>query len=113
MLHEDEVDGGHPGGRVVARGDGWYVIHNGEQQLREHFALLDEELANAGRSKTTLEFTSYWNFHKEGLDMLDVYAELGVDRLLINVHALRQGDAITALKWFADEVFPGIEQRTA
>ncbi|MEM7250480.1 MAG: LLM class F420-dependent oxidoreductase [Pseudomonadota bacterium] len=99
--------------RVVARGDGWYVIHNGEAQLREHFAVLDDELEKAGRAKSTLEFTSYWNFHKEGLEMLDVYEELGVDRLLINVHALRQGDAMTALKWFADEVFPILEARRA
>ncbi|MCH9671671.1 MAG: LLM class F420-dependent oxidoreductase [Gammaproteobacteria bacterium] len=99
--------------RVVEHGDGWYVIHNGPDQLNAHFKLLDAELAAQGRDKGTLEITSYWNFHKEGLDMLSHYEDLGVDRLLINVHALRQGDAVTALKWFADTVFPKLEARSA
>ena len=51
-----------------------------------------------------LEITAYWNYYGEGLDSLAVYEDLGVHRLLVNMHALRAGDVTTALERFADEV---------
>lgn len=95
--------------RVAEFGDGWYVIQKDMDELRNHFTLLDKALEKVGRKREELEITSYWNYHKEGLDTLKTYRDLGITRLLINVHAVRMGDAVTAMRRFADEVFPKIE----
>ena len=49
-----------------------------------------------------LEITAYWNYHREGLDSFAGYEALGIHRLLINVHALRERDITVALERFAE-----------
>lgn len=90
--------------RVVEHGNGWYVIHNGPAQLHRQFEQLQTELDKHGRDKSTLEISSYWNFHKEGLESINMYRDLGVTRLLVNTKALRMGDDTAAIERFADEV---------
>ncbi|MBI3994236.1 MAG: LLM class F420-dependent oxidoreductase [Candidatus Lambdaproteobacteria bacterium] len=90
--------------RLVEHGDGWYVIHKDLDHLRENMAKLDKELKAQGRKKQTLELTAYWNYYAEGLDSLKVYEDMGIERVLINVHALRQKDIYTALEVFANDV---------
>jgi probable F420-dependent oxidoreductase len=94
--------------RVVARGDGWYVIHRD----LDHFAgLMDDlraECDRVGRDPATLAITAYWNHHREGLDGARAYADAGVERLLVNLAALRMGDHRTAARRFAAEVLPAL-----
>ena len=90
--------------RVVRYGDGWYVIGKDLDEYRAHVAALTEECARQGRNPREIEMTAYWNYYGEGLDSLAVYEELGVQRLLINVHALRERDVTTAIERFANEV---------
>ena len=90
--------------RTVTYGDGWYVIGKDLDDYRAHMQALAEECARQGRDKQELEITAYWNYYGEGLDSLAVYEDLGVHRLLVNMHALRAGDVTTALERFADEV---------
>jgi hypothetical protein len=49
-------------------------------------------------------YTSYWNYYREGVESLAGYEELGVHRLLINVHALRERTVTVALERFAAHV---------
>jgi len=65
---------------------------------------LADECARQGRDPRELEITAYWNYYREGVDSLAVYEELGVHRLLINVHALRERDVTVTLERFAGEV---------
>ena len=90
--------------RTVKYGDGWYVIGKDLDDYRAHMRALAEECDRQGRDKQELEITAYWNYYGEGLDSLAVYEDLGVHRLLVNMHALRAGDVTTALERFADEV---------
>lgn len=90
--------------RVVARGDGWYIIHRDLDHFRELMSALRNECARQGRNPDELEITAYWNYHREGLDGARAYEEAGVQRLLINTAALRMGDPTSAAKRFADEV---------
>ena len=90
--------------RTVTYGDGWYVIGKDLDDYRAHMQALAEECDHQGRNKQELEITAYWNYYGEGLDSLTVYEDLGVHRLLVNMHALRAGDVTTALERFADEV---------
>lgn len=90
--------------RTVKYGDGWYVIGKDLDDYRAHMQALAEECNRQGRDKQELEITAYWNYYGEGLDSLAVYEDLGVHRLLVNMHALRAGDVTTAMERFADEV---------
>lgn len=90
--------------RTVKYGDGWYVIGKDLDEYRTHIRALHEECTRQGRDPTELELTAYWNYHAEGPDSLAVYRDLGVHRLLVNMHALRAGDVTAAMERFADEI---------
>ncbi len=94
--------------RVVARGDGWYIIHKDLDQFRDHMARLDRECAAQNRDRSELELTAYWNHHREGLEGLQVYRDHGVNRVLVNLAALRMGPPDEAAQRFADEVLSQI-----
>jgi probable F420-dependent oxidoreductase len=90
--------------RVVARGDGWYVIHRDLEHFRSLMAQLRAECERQGRDPSELEVTAYWNHHREGLDGARAYEDAGVSRLLVNVQALRMGRPEEAVRRFAGEV---------
>jgi probable F420-dependent oxidoreductase len=90
--------------RTVRYGDGWYVIGKDLDEYRAHMRALADEGARQGRNLQELEITAYWNYAREGRESLSVYEDLGVHRLLINVHALRERDASVALERFANDV---------
>ena len=90
--------------RTVRHGDGWYVIGKDLDEYRAHMRALDDECRRQGRNRAELEITAYWDYYRQGADSLSAYQELGVDRLLINVRALRHDSTDAALERFADEV---------
>ena len=114
MLPTPAQDGGVPivvGGtsdaairRVVARGDGWYVIHRDLDHFDDNMTRLRAECDRQGRRVEELELTAYWNHHREGMAGLEHYRANGVDRVLVNLHALRMGEPEEAATRFADEV---------
>ncbi|MGI9616828.1 MAG: LLM class F420-dependent oxidoreductase [Acidimicrobiales bacterium] len=90
--------------RVVARGDGWYMIHKDLDQFDDNLARLRVECDRQGRDIDEIELTAYWNHHREGIGGLDHYRANGVARVLVNLTALRMGEAEEATRRFADEV---------
>ncbi|MEW6300211.1 MAG: LLM class F420-dependent oxidoreductase [Thermodesulfobacteriota bacterium] len=90
--------------RAVRYGDGWYVIGKDLAAYRSHMRTLADECARQGRDQREIEITAYWNYYREGVESLAVYEELGVHRLLINVHALRERSVTVALERFAETV---------
>ena len=100
------IGGVSPGAirRTVRYGNGWYVIAKDLDTYRSHMRDLAAECARQGRSPNSLEITAYWNYYREGIDSLAAYEDLGIQRLLINIHALREGDVTVASERFADAV---------
>jgi len=92
--------------RVVSRGDGWYVIHKDLEDFRGHIDRLHTECERQGRDPAEIELTAYWNHHREGFDGLQVYADHGVTRVLVNTAALRMGRPDEAVTQFAEEALP-------
>ena len=90
--------------RVVARGDGWYVIHRDLDHFDELMAALRAECDRQGRDPATLDVTAYWNHQREGLDGAEHYRQAGVGRLIVNAAALRMGSTMEAIERFATEV---------
>ena len=90
--------------RTVRHGNGWYVIGKDLDEYRAHMRALDDECRRQDRNRAELEITAYWDYYRQGADSLPAYQELGVDRLLINVRALRHDSTDAALERFADEV---------
>ena len=89
--------------RLVTRGDGWYVIHKDLDDFRGHIERMRAECDRQGRDPSSLELTAYWNYHREGLEGLEVYREHGVSRVLVNTAALRMGRPEEAVQQFATE----------
>ncbi|MFN0025823.1 MAG: LLM class F420-dependent oxidoreductase [Acidimicrobiales bacterium] len=89
--------------RVVARGDGWYVIHRDLDHFKELMGKLHAECDRQGRDPAELEITAYWNYTREGLEGAAAYKEAGVQRLLVNTAALRMGKPLEAIERFAEE----------
>lgn len=94
--------------RVVERGDGWYMIHKDLDDFRSCHGRLVAECERQDRDIAELELTAYWNHHREGLEGLEVYQEHGVNRLLVNLAALRMGDTEQAATQFAETVLTQI-----
>ena len=90
--------------RTARYGDGWYVIGKDLAEYRTHLQALAEECRRQGRNPADIEITAYWDYYHQGWDSLAAYEELGVHRLLINVHALRERSPDAALERFANEV---------
>lgn len=95
--------------RVVARGDGWYVIHKDLDDFRDNMERLRRECDIQNRDPAELELTAYWNHSREGLEGLEVYRDHGVKRVLVNLAALRMGPADEAAQRFATEVLPHVD----
>jgi probable F420-dependent oxidoreductase len=94
--------------RVVARGDGWYVIHKDLDDFRRLMDRLKAECDRQGRDVGELEITAYWNHHREGIEGAKAYADAGVHRLLVNALALRLGETFDAVRTFAADVLPHV-----
>jgi len=94
----------------VARGDGWYVIHKDLDDFKRLIGEMRAECDRQGRDPAELALTAYWNYHREGLEGLEVYREHGVQRLLVNTAALRMGRPEDAVAQFADEALPACRE---
>ncbi len=90
--------------RVVARGDGWYVIHKDLAHFSELMQRFRRECDAQGRDPSSVEITAYWNYLREGLDGAQAYVDAGVARLLVNLQALRMGRPLEAIARFAADV---------
>ena len=73
-------------------------------------ARCDAECDRQGRDPSELALTAYWNYHREGLEGLEVYRDHGVQRLLVNTAALRMGRPEDAVAQFADEALPACQE---
>lgn len=85
-------------------GDGWYVIGKDFNDIRTNVQTFHNECARQGCDPNEVEITAYWNFYREGPESLTAYEELGIERLLIHVHAMQQQDAMSGRTYFADAV---------
>jgi probable F420-dependent oxidoreductase len=94
--------------RVVERGDGWYMIHKDLADFRNNIGRLRRECDRQGRDISEIELTAYWNHSREGMQGLEVYAEHGVSRLLVNLAALKMGKPEEAAVQFAGDVLDKI-----
>jgi len=89
--------------RVARHGDGWYAPTASIAQLSPLLAKLDEACRAVGRDRRTVEVSCMWIPAVEGLDVVERYAEIGVDRLIVPVQALG-GSTLEALDRFGGEM---------
>ncbi|MEZ5233793.1 MAG: LLM class F420-dependent oxidoreductase [Acidimicrobiia bacterium] len=90
--------------RLVAKGDGWYVIHKDLDHFAELMTQFKAECDRQGRNPADYEITAYWNHHREGVEGAKAYEAAGVHRLLINLQAVRMGPPLEAIERFGREV---------
>jgi probable F420-dependent oxidoreductase len=86
--------------RVAARGDGWFGMSLGPDDLPERLAALERELAGVGRTRSDVQVSISPPVGSVDSHLARRYAELGVDRLIVAVFA----PGIDALARTLDEV---------
>jgi probable F420-dependent oxidoreductase len=73
--------------RVATQGDGWYGFDLEPAGVREHLAVLDRKLANAGRSRKNVQIFVSPNRHRVTPESVAAYREAGVDQLITTLFA--------------------------
>jgi probable F420-dependent oxidoreductase len=89
--------------RIAKHGDGWYAPTARFDQLPPLLSELDQACKAVGRDRATVEVSCMWIPAMEGLDVVERYAEAGVDRLIIPLQALG-GPPIEALDKLGNEM---------
>jgi probable F420-dependent oxidoreductase len=69
--------------RALRHGQGWFSFNRRPEDLPEALAVLDEVAAGEGRDRSDLQLTVCPYFHPVDGAMVEQYAELGVDRLIV------------------------------
>ena len=69
--------------RVARLGQGWITFNRRPEDLPEPLARLDAVLADHGRSREDVVITACPYFHATTPEMVQQYAEAGVDRLIV------------------------------
>lgn len=89
--------------RIAKHGDGWYAPTTSLDQLTPLLARLDEACKEFGRDRATVEVSCMWIPASEGLDVVERYAEAGVDRLVIPIQAIGGPTPLEALDRLGEE----------
>lgn len=73
--------------RVARHGDGWHPLGLSPDALRARLAVLDDELAAAGRSRADIEITLRWEIRPEAdvRPRLEQYVDIGVDEVVWSI----------------------------
>jgi probable F420-dependent oxidoreductase len=90
--------------RVARHGQGWYTFNRLPNQLAEPLARLDELLDAEGRKRSEVQLTVCPYFNAVTPDMVDAYAEAGVDRLVVLLLAFERDAMLTAADQLATDV---------
>ncbi len=89
--------------RIAKHGDGWFAPVGGHAQLAPMLERLSKACEEVGRDPKTVEVTCMWPA-MGGLDSIQPYRDLGVQRLVAPVQTLGAANPVEALDKFGDEV---------
>ncbi len=78
--------------RVARHGQGWYTFNRLPDQVGEGMARLEKALAAEGRSRADVTVTACPYFNPFTPEMVDQYAEAGVDQVTALLFALSADD---------------------
>ena len=92
--------------RAVRYGDGWFLAHRDMAHLEELLAQLRAECKTQGRDPAALELTAFYSHERDGIDGIARFKALGVERLLVNIVAIRDPDVHGALARIAKDIMP-------
>lgn len=97
--------------RVARMGNGWMPLYSTPEEARAGIALLDKELASAGRSRSEIGLEARLRYGKgdptEWRRLLDGWQETGVTHISLlttNCGFQNPGEHLAALRRFAEEV---------
>ncbi len=101
------VIGGHKGRayqRVARYGNGWFAPSAAVDQVSAMLKDLDEVCRAEGRDRSTIEISTMWVPAIESSEVIAQYEAIGVDRLIVPLQFLGEGNPIDHLKKLADDV---------
>ena len=90
--------------RAVRHGQGWFSFNRLPADLPEPLAQLDKIAAEHDRDRSDLQLTVCPYFNEIGPGMIEQYAELGVDRLVVLALAFDQDSMLSGLDQLVTDV---------
>jgi probable F420-dependent oxidoreductase len=105
--HPPIIIGGHSPAalrRTVAMGDGWFGFTNDAVELAETLGRLRATAVAAGRDPNSIEITALWRNYADGMESLETYRDLGVQRLLVPLYLLSAGNLDENLSRLREDV---------
>jgi len=93
--------------RIAKHGDGWYAPTSRLDQLPPLLEELDKACDGVGRDRSSVEISCMWVPAVETVDVVEQYAKLGVDRLIVPLQALG-GPPMEALDKLGEDVISKI-----
>jgi alkanesulfonate monooxygenase SsuD/methylene tetrahydromethanopterin reductase-like flavin-dependent oxidoreductase (luciferase family) len=90
--------------RVARYGQGWYTFNRLPGDLAQPLGELDEVLAEHGRSRADIELSASPYFNAVTPDMVEQYAEQGVDRLIVICFAFDRDSMLKSIDQITTDV---------
>ena len=98
--HPPIIIGGHSPAalrRTVQMGDGWFGFTRDATNLAEIVVKLRIAAEEIGRDPNSIEITALWRDYKLGMDSLETFRQIGVNRLLVPLGLLEREDCDKSL----------------
>ena len=92
--------------RVASIGDGWFGYSHDPESAKERLAVLDRLLAENGRSRSEIRVLIAPFRHRATPQMLEEFAALGADEVILNVGARQAEDMVGRMESLAEELLP-------
>ena len=90
--------------RTARYGNGWFAPTASVEELAPKLEELDKACEQVGRDRSEIEISAMWAANPDDLGVVEKYAELGVDRLIVPMPALGKGNPVDNLKAFGENV---------
>ena len=93
--HPPIIIGGHSSAalrRTVQMGDGWFGFTRDATNLAEIVVRLRNAAEEDHRDPNSIEITALWRDYKLGMDSLETFRQIGVNRLLVPLGLLERED---------------------
>ncbi len=95
--------------RVATIGNGWFGYNHDPASAAERLSVLDRLLAEQGRSRADLHIIIAPTGRPDA-QMLEEFAALGVDELVLRAQTRRAEDAVERMEGLANELMPAAEK---
>ncbi|MGE3074157.1 MAG: LLM class F420-dependent oxidoreductase [Dehalococcoidia bacterium] len=90
--------------RAASIGNGWFGYNHDPESAKERLGVLDRLLTENGRSRKDIRVIIATARHRATPEMLEEFAELGIDEIILSAGARRAEDMVGRMEALAEEL---------